>query len=125
MDHPMPSGRGTITLPTVDHGDVTLPEPSWCRGHAHHDPRTLRCDLLHTGPEQLLAFRGHGIAVASLAQAPFAEEAGRHVYGSESLVARELDARGLYAYAAALETYAAGVRALADQLLVILAGEDQ
>ncbi|MGX1120689.1 hypothetical protein RKD37_006052 [Streptomyces ambofaciens] len=125
MDHPMPSGRGTITLPTADHGAVTLPEPSWCRGHAHHDPRTLRVDLLHTGPAVRLTFRGHELAIASLAQAPFAEQAGRHVHGSESLVARELDARGLYAYAAALETYAAGVRSLADQLLVILAGEDR
>ncbi|MFC8415686.1 DUF6907 domain-containing protein [Streptomyces coelicoflavus] len=115
----------TVTLPTVDHGAVTLPEPSWCVGHPRHDARHHRVEILHTGPAVVLEFRGLTLTTACLAQAPFAEEAGRHVHGSDDLYERELDARGLYAYAAALEEYAHGVRALADQLLVILAGEDQ
>src|ERR1051325_5259239 len=32
-------GEGTVTLPTEDHGDVTLEEPSWCAGHADHGPQ--------------------------------------------------------------------------------------
>ncbi|MFC8866369.1 DUF6907 domain-containing protein [Streptomyces sp. NPDC057148] len=125
MDHPMPSGLGTITLPTADHGDVTLPEPSWCAGHAHHDPLTERVDLTHSGPDAVLTFRGQPLSVASLAQHPLAEEASREPYASDLLYGRPLDARGLYAYAAAVEAYAGRLRALADQLLVILAGEDQ
>ncbi|WP_405698176.1 hypothetical protein OHA99_26665 [Streptomyces coelicoflavus] len=116
----------TVTLPTADHGDVTLPEPSWCAGHPRHNARDLRAEILHTGPAVVLEFRGLTLTAACLAQAPFAgKKAGNAVHGSDDLYERELDARGLYAYAAALETYAAGVRSLADQLLVILAGEDQ
>ncbi|GHC26911.1 MULTISPECIES: DUF6907 domain-containing protein [Streptomyces rochei group] len=125
MDHPMPSGRGAITLPTADHGDVTLPEPSWCAGHTDHRPDTERVDLAHSGPDVVLKFRGRVLSTACLDQAPFAEDATRDVQVSESLYGKALDARGVYELAATLDTYADRLRSLADQLLVILAGEDQ
>ncbi|MGV9281649.1 DUF6907 domain-containing protein [Streptomyces sp. NPDC003730] len=125
MDHPMPSGLGTITLPTADHGDVTLPEPSWCAGHADHRPDTERVDLGHSGPEAVLKFRGRVLSVACLEQAPFAAKATRDVQVSVSLAGPALDARGVYELAADLDAYADRLRSLADQLLVILAGEDR
>jgi hypothetical protein len=50
--------RRTITVPTLDAGDVTLTEPSWCTG-THHQPITAedgtvlpprREDIAHVGP---------------------------------------------------------------------------
>ncbi|MEU8532086.1 DUF6907 domain-containing protein [Streptomyces parvulus] len=114
----------TVTLPTTDHGDVTLPEPSWCAGHNDHRPQ-YRTDLAHTGPDVLLKFRGRVLSEACLDQAPLAEAASRDVQVSVSLTGTALDARGVYELAAELDTYADRLRALADQLLVILAGEDQ
>ncbi|MFF9215496.1 DUF6907 domain-containing protein [Streptomyces viridosporus] len=114
----------TVTLPTIDHGPVTLPEPSWCTGHAHHDPESTRADLAHTGPDIVLAFRGRHIAAAALDHAPFAETAPRDVRVSVDLIGRTLDARGVYELAAALDTYADRLRTLADSLLVIAAEGD-
>ncbi|WP_411091386.1 DUF6907 domain-containing protein [Streptomyces sp. 049-1] len=114
-----------VTLPTADHGAVTLPEPSWCAGHPAPDPRTLRVDLGHSGPEVVLKFRGRVLSVACLEQAPCAAEATRDVQVSVSLAGPALDARGVYELAADLDTYADRLRDLADQLLVIRAGEDQ
>lgn len=124
----MSTERRTVTLVTSDHGDVTIPEPSWCAGHADHVPGH-RADILHLGPDVTLSFRGHHIADASLAQVPFAApgdpEIGSPTPGvSISLIGRALDARGVYELAAALDTYADRLRDLADQLLVIVAEGD-
>lgn len=43
----------TVTVPTLDCGPITLPEPVWCIGHT--DPAGYRADVVHTGPETGLA----------------------------------------------------------------------
>ncbi|MEV4863082.1 hypothetical protein MRBLMF1_004403 [Streptomyces ossamyceticus] len=124
----MPSAGRTITLPTIDHGEVTLPEPSWCAGHADHRPDTHRADILHKGPDIVLAFHGAEIIAAGLAQSPCAtlptrpEFGGRTVGVSVSPVDRTLNPVQLYSLAAALDGFADQLRDLADQLTAILAG---
>lgn len=39
-------GDGTVTLDTVDRGEVTVPEPAWCIGHAWQ-PHPYRADITH------------------------------------------------------------------------------
>lgn len=112
----------TITLPTADHGPVTLEEPAWCRGHSHHDPESYRADILHAGPDVALVFRGHDIGDASLVQSPYAELPGGGLGVSVSLLGQTLDPVGLYDFAATLDTYADQLRDLADQLHRILGG---
>lgn len=111
----------TITLATTDHGDVVLPEPSWCAGHADHLPEE-RADLAHSGEDVVLQFRGQPLAYAALDQAPFAEHAPRDVQVSVSLTGTAMDAREVYELAAALDRYADQLRDLADELAAILAG---
>jgi hypothetical protein len=48
-----PARPPTVTVPTLDHGPVTLPEPVWCTGHT--GPAGYRADVAHTGPETGLA----------------------------------------------------------------------
>lgn len=64
----------TVTVPTIDHGDVTVPEPFWCVGH--HPPGGYRADLAHEGEELALVVETpcHGpvrALSAALYQAPF------------------------------------------------------
>jgi len=123
------SAPRTVTLPTIDHGDVTLPEPSWCIGHADDRP-DHRADILHRGPDVTLTFRGHHITDACLVQSPFSTvdipELGSSTPGvSISVIARTLDPAGLYDLAAALDGYADRLRGLADELTEILAGGAQ
>ncbi len=115
----MPDPIRTITLPTADHGPVTLTEPSWCTGHTGHDPATARADLAHAGEDVVLTFRGRHLAAACLDQAPHAELTTREPRVSVDLLGASLDARAVYELAAALDTYADRLRDLADQLLVI------
>ncbi|MEU9656716.1 DUF6907 domain-containing protein [Streptomyces chartreusis] len=114
----------SITLPTIDHGDVTIPEPSWCAGHAHHDPQAVRDDLVHVGPMQLLIVDEWRLGIAFLFYAPYSGQqqprAAVHLdYGSGHAGLIPAD---LYALAAAMDGGADKVRALADQLAAILAG---
>jgi hypothetical protein len=116
----------TVTLATVDHGDVTLPEPSWCVGHADHRPDTHRSDLDHTGPEHRLTHDGHLLWTAFLGQSPFASQARLRepgVYVEQGRFARTLDTAGLYDLAAAFEAHADRLRELADQLAALNGGE--
>ncbi|MDX2839502.1 hypothetical protein PV377_11015, partial [Streptomyces ipomoeae] len=111
----------TITLTTIDHGDVTLTCPTWCAGHADHRPDTYRADILHKGPDVALHFHGAEIIAAGLAQSPFATIdtpglGGRTVGVSVSPVDRTLNPVQLYSLAAALDSYADQLRGLADQL---------
>jgi hypothetical protein len=116
----------TVTLPTTDHGDVTVPEPAWCAGHTDHRPGP-RAEILHRGREISLAFRGAHITDAALVQAPFlpagTPELGGPTPGvSVDVVGLVLDPVGAYELAAALDLHAAALRALAYDLAVILAG---
>ncbi|MFD5818130.1 DUF6907 domain-containing protein [Streptomyces sp. NPDC127038] len=117
----------TVTLATADHGDVTLPEPSWCAGHAHHDPESLRVDLIHAGPAVDLDHRGRTLLSAELVQSPHASPGPRHLGGrtpgvSVHPLGQTLNPVELYGLAADLDRYADQLRALADQLDATLGG---
>ncbi|WP_060880906.1 DUF6907 domain-containing protein [Streptomyces scabiei] len=117
----------TITLPTIDHGPVTLTCPAWCAGHDDHRPDTHRADILHKGPDITLTFRAAEVITAGLAQSPYAtlvapELGGRTVGVSVYPPGRTVTPIDLYGLAASLDSYAGRIRALADHLTVILAG---
>lgn len=119
-----------VTLPTADHGDVTLPEPTWCAGHAHHDPESERADLMHAGPAVDLTHLGDTLFSAELVQSPYAESTnpllgGRTPGVSVHPLGATLDPVQLYSLAADLDTYADRLREIADHLATILDGEDQ
>lgn len=115
----------TITLPTADHGDVTLTCPAWCSGHADHRPDSYRADILHSGPDVALTFHGHDIGDASLVESPFAEVLPRTTGVSVSLLSQTLDPVQLYDLAATLDRHADQLRDLADQLHALLTGGDR
>jgi hypothetical protein len=113
----------TVTLPTLDHGDVTLPEPDWCVGHADHRPDTYRTDVCHDGPKTVLTLDGHPVGEAFVSQAPLAERGTREIQAFLSLHYGEDYGRSpaqLYDLAATLDTHADQLRGLADQLTRIL-----
>lgn len=112
----------TVTLPTIDHGPVTILEPSWCVGHAGHDPQTYRADLLHSGPDVAFTFQGRHITDACLVQSPCADTSSRVPGVSVSVIGRTLDPASLYELAARMDGYADRLRDLADELTAILAG---
>lgn len=117
----------TVTLPTEDHGDVTLPEPAWCAGHADHRPDSYRVDLDHKGVEHRLHHQGELLWTVFLGQAPFAtnpEHRGVGLFVEQGSYALTLDPAALYDLAASFEAHADRLRELADQLAAILA-EDQ
>lgn len=117
----------TVTLPTEDHGDVTLTCPAWCSGHQHHDPQTARVDLMHVGPAVECAFLGIEVFTAELVASPYASTSiprlgGRTPGVSVHPLGRTLDPADLYGLAAALDGYSDRLRDLADQLDAILGG---
>ncbi|WP_326583322.1 hypothetical protein OG889_32735 [Streptomyces sp. NBC_00481] len=122
------SALRTVTLLTIDHGSVTLPEPSWCTGHADHRPDTHRADILHTGPTHRLTHNGQPLGRALIFQAPCSELTTSAVQASVVLdfePHRGFDAVGLYDLAASLDAAADRLRGLADQLHAVLAGGDR
>ncbi|MEU0343157.1 hypothetical protein ABZ092_30465 [Streptomyces bobili] len=114
----------TVTLPTTDHGPVTLPEPSWCHGHAHHDPHSVRADLTHTSPQHPLTFHGRQLGYAVIAHAPYGELGHREIRAAVTISIEPdpdgLTPAGLYDLAAALDTSADQLRDVGDQLHAIL-----
>lgn len=120
----------TITLATSDHGPVTLPEPSWCAGHADHRADTARIDLTHCGPAVDCTFLGIEVFTAELVASPYASTSlprlgGRTPGVSVHPLGRTLDPTDLYSLAAALDGYSDRLRDLADQLAAILSGGGQ
>lgn len=118
----------TITLPTEDHGPVTLDEPAWCRGHDDHRPDSYRADLDHKGPEHHLTHNGTLLWTAFIGQSPYAnnlKDRAIGVYVEQGSYAHTLDAASLYDLAATFEAHADQLRHLADQLHALLTGEGQ
>jgi hypothetical protein len=118
----------TVTLATEDHGDVTLPEPSWCVGHADHRPDTARIDLTHCGPAVDCTFLGREVFTAELVASPYASTTiprlgGRTPGVSVHPLGLTLDPTDLYSLAAALDRYSDHLRDLADQLTTVLGGD--
>jgi len=118
---------GTVTLATVDHGDVTVPEPAWCAGHDDHQPDSYRVDLDHKGPEHHLRHGGEVLWAVLFAQSLYADSEGRApgLYVEQAGYARTLDPAGVYVLAASMDAHADRLRDLADQLTAILAGGAQ
>ncbi|MFM9656722.1 DUF6907 domain-containing protein [Streptomyces scabiei] len=120
------SAPRTVTVHTVDHGPLTLPEPSWCAG-AHEDGGA-RVDITHVGTEHVLTLptrRGPVVSLSvSLESRPFAGdsflrrpfasvEVGGDVYPT--------GLAGLEAMADALAEHAEELRDRARELAVVLA----
>ncbi|MFF7842832.1 DUF6907 domain-containing protein [Streptomyces ossamyceticus] len=120
------SARRTVTLATIDHGDVTIPEPTWCAGHDAHVP-VHRSDLTHYGPVTGLAFRGAVLHRFRIGQAPFAELDTRAVGGEllQESFAASVTPADLDAFAAALVEHAAVLRHQARKLAALLVGGAQ
>ncbi|MGW2044659.1 DUF6907 domain-containing protein [Streptomyces sp. NPDC001858] len=119
-----------ITLTTADRGDVTIPCPTWCVGHAHHDPEAGLIDLMHCGPAVECTFLGIEVFTAELVASPYASTSlprlgGRTPGVSIHPLDRTLDPTDLYSLAAALDSYSDRLRDLGDRLAVILDGGDQ
>jgi hypothetical protein len=115
----------TVTLPTEDAGDVTLPEPTWCAGHADHRPDTYRVDLDHKGPEHRLTHNGELLWTAFVGESPFAsrpETRAPGLFVEQASFARTLSPEAVYDLAATFEAHADRLRELADQLTAILPG---
>ncbi|MFE7229851.1 DUF6907 domain-containing protein [Streptomyces sp. NPDC057596] len=115
-------GEGTVTLQTLDHGEVTIPEPTWCKGHEGQMVGSLS-DVSHEGPDVVASVdtRAGGEVVllrANLTHAPYLEiEPESHpVVYVEALEAASVDATELRMVAARLAVYAGSLRDLARQL---------
>ncbi|MET8506791.1 hypothetical protein ABZV60_19365 [Streptomyces sp. NPDC004787] len=110
----------TVTVPTGDYGDVTIPEPSWCLGL--HPFEQYRVDITHEGEEvfPLIPTLCHGEAPTlsvSLIQRPFSAHrsqvvASMHLDGDW----HELDSALLDRAASVLVEHATTLRHLARKL---------
>lgn len=110
----------TVTVPTIDHGPITITCPPWCTGHAGQ-PAQYRADLNHSGPEHAFNFHNDRVFTALLSQYPFgsgSRETGLHI--EEAGFAATLDPAGLRQLAATLTVHAAHLRTLAAELAVLL-----
>ncbi|MEU6618446.1 DUF6907 domain-containing protein [Streptomyces parvus] len=110
-----------VTVPTVDHGDVTTAEPDWCLGHVDARPE-YRCDTGHMGAAQEATYCGYELAFAALAQDPFAELGSREV-GTVEMggLPRRMGPAELRELAAVLVDYAETLNDLAVRLTTLRA----
>ncbi|MCY0962785.1 DUF6907 domain-containing protein [Streptomyces sp. H27-H5] len=111
-------------MPTLDAGAVTVPEPSWCAGHAA-EPLDYRADIHHAAPEHIVEYDMQALLSAELVEYPF----GQHpvppsVHIEITIPGATMDPRGLEALAAVLTKQAAELRRLALRLAVLRAGGD-
>ncbi|MGV9242635.1 DUF6907 domain-containing protein [Streptomyces sp. NPDC003710] len=72
-----PAMPRTATVRTLDHGEITIPEPAWCIGH-HWQPKPARADITHNSVrvKATAMTAGHGlleIFQAHVSHAPYAE----------------------------------------------------
>ncbi|MEU0660259.1 DUF6907 domain-containing protein [Streptomyces lavendulocolor] len=114
-----------VTIPTMDHGDVTIPCPSWCT-QQYHQAGGARVDITHTGvdvPLYVPTPEGKSPLLAlTLEQRPFTEmDPGRDVFVSVELLAgpHPMGPAALDALAAALVENARQVRLMARRLSVL------
>jgi hypothetical protein len=117
------SSQRTVTVPTIDHGPVTIPEPAWCEGHANTAPG-YRGDIVHSAPDAVMGFRGHDMLIASLVSYPFVPSLGGLDLGvsvafggfGQTLTPADLDA-----LAATLVEHAVTLRTMARELATMQA----
>ncbi|WP_327169224.1 DUF6907 domain-containing protein [Streptomyces subrutilus] len=114
------TGARTVTVPTLDHGDVTLPEPSWCAGHPE-GPTEARVDVHHAAPVPVPD--GLVDMDIELVEYPYGTvPIPVIVYVAITVPAMTLDTDGLHEYAAGLVERAALLVEFADRLAVLCAG---
>lgn len=65
-------GDGTVTLQTLDSGEITIAEPAWCVGHDSEEVR-LRVDVSHVGATVAAEYAGLQFLPACISWGPFAE----------------------------------------------------
>lgn len=65
-------GGGTVTLDTLDHGRITIDEPSWCTGH-DGEQIVQRSDIGHAGAATAGEYAGVEFLPARISWGPFAE----------------------------------------------------
>ncbi|MFF9687285.1 DUF6907 domain-containing protein [Streptomyces sp. NPDC014623] len=113
----------TVTVPTVDQGNVTITEPSWCTGHEGQVPHLLS-DTGHIGAPHRAKFDGEELAFAALSQDPFAVKSDRGVgvHVEMGALACSLSPSELDDLAVVLVNYAGTLRHLARQLSALRAG---
>ncbi len=112
-----------VTVPTLDRGDVTIPEPEWCVGHAGQLPEYF-VDLSHGGPEHHIGPAAAPLFVAMLTQHPHGSgprETG--LYVDPVRIARTMTPAELDQFAAELVNAAARLRHLARQVAVVRASD--
>ncbi|WP_308312979.1 hypothetical protein [Streptomyces sp. ISL-1] len=119
------SALRTITVPTLDYGPVTMPEPAWCV--SDHQPAGYRNDTIHSGPEVTHDFDGHELFTASLVGYPYSASGGPRLGVSVDLgsIGQTLDPTELDRLAAAFVESAVRLRALARELTALKAGGDR
>ncbi|MGW3134374.1 DUF6907 domain-containing protein [Streptomyces sp. NPDC001139] len=116
----------TLTVPTLDHGAVTVTCPAWCAGE--HEPDGYRVDIVHVGAEQTLTLPvrgGHAeLLLVALEQRPFTEGWP----GTEPFVSvgfggdhHPAGVLALECMAIELERHAEALRDFARRLAVVLA----
>lgn len=65
-------GDGTVTLQTLDAGEITIDEPVWCTGH-DGEQVVQRVDVTHVGTATAGEFAGVEFLPARISWGPFAE----------------------------------------------------
>lgn len=65
-------GDGTVTLQTLDHGEITISEPRWCTGH-DGEQIVQRVDVAHVGATVAAEYAGVEFLPARISWGPFAE----------------------------------------------------
>ncbi|MGW3931571.1 DUF6907 domain-containing protein [Streptomyces microflavus] len=116
----------TVTVRTLDQGDVTIPEPAWCAGHEDKPPQLLS-DTGHIGSPHRAEFDGEELAFAALVQDPFVLHSDRSIGALVEMggLTRSLSPAELDEVAARLVDYAGTLRRLARQLSALKAGEQR
>ncbi|WP_405595157.1 DUF6907 domain-containing protein [Streptomyces sp. NBC_01092] len=115
-------GDGTVTLQTLDHGDVTVPEPDWCAGHDGEQVGTM-AEISHDGPHMTATVDSEDLGAvplmrANLTHAPYLElrPEPHPVAYVEGLEAASFDADGLRALVAEGRAYLDRLEAMAAEL---------
>ena len=120
------SASRTVTIETVDHGTVTIPEPTWCI--AAHDIKGYREDIEHVSAQTplLIPTRSHGLVIAMpvfFVWRPFSSNDNQiNAAIVTDVESHEFDPAGLDQVAAALVEHARTIRVYARQLSTLRAG---
>ncbi|MFI9063231.1 DUF6907 domain-containing protein [Streptomyces sp. NPDC053429] len=116
------TGTRTVTVHTLDHGPVTVPEPAWCTGHPA-ELAEYRDDIHHTGPEHVVDYDAQALLTAQLVEFPFGlHPVAPSLHVDVTIPGATLDPPALEDLAAILTEQAAELRRLALRLAVLRAG---